>query len=142
MLFRSDVENLQALELDDTYVEQRLYLESLESKYDKNRYTLCYNENNEDNKDFALWTENNTGKIMYNLNDNNSAYINGIGRKEKISSYVQFKVKEDALERILTRTVTEEERKTVAVQAVGTGYHEYLRTDNLWIHEEIGRAHV
>lgn len=140
VVYKIDVENLQALELDDTYVEQRLYLESLESKYDKNRYTLCYNENNEDNKDFALWTENNTGKIMYNLNDNNSAYINGIGRKEKISSYVQFKVKEDALERILTRTVTEEERKTVAVQAVGTGYHEYLRTDNLWIHEDNIRA--
>ena len=35
VVYKIDVENLQALELDDTYVEQRLYLESLESKYDK-----------------------------------------------------------------------------------------------------------
>lgn len=140
VVYSIDVKNTETLYIDNKYVEQRLYLDSLVNSYDTNRYKLCNNENNSDNSDFALWSEAGEGKASYDVNHNNSAYKDGMGKLETKTSYIQFKIKEQALEKILQGGLTREDVEQAPTIATATGYHEYLRTDNLWKHEDNIRA--
>lgn len=140
-IYSIDVTNTDTTEIDDNYVEQRLYLEenSLISSYDTDRYELCNNENNSDKSDFALWSDAGNGKAKYDIYNENSVYKNGIGRQETTKSYVQYKVKQDTLRTILS-TGKDENSDRVPTKVDAIGYHEYLRTDNAWEHNDNVRA--
>lgn len=136
VVYRIDVENNTRIYIDNNYNEQKLYLDSLTNNYDTNRYELCTGENNEDSQDFALWSNTSEGVANYDVNNQNSAYKNGITDEETISSYIQFKIKEEALERLLTIGAVGEDIESAPTIATATGYHEYLRTDNVWVHDD------
>ena len=140
VVYSVDVKNLETMYVDNKYTEQRLYLESLVNTYDTSRYELCSNENNEDKADFALWTKTQDGKASYDVNNANSVYRNGLAKQETKRSYIQFRVKEEALEKILTKTLKEEDIEKAPTVATARAYHEYLRTDNAWEHNDNVRA--
>lgn len=140
VVYSIDVKNTETMYEDDLYTEERLYLESLVNEYDTKRYVLCNNENNTDKTDFALWKDDGNGKASYDVNNENSVYRNGMGKQETKTSYIQYKIKEEALKRILEKKVTEGELEEAPTVATALGYHEYLRTDNVWVHNESVRA--
>lgn len=140
VVYSVDVKNLETMYVDNVYTEQRLYLESLVNTYDTSRYELCNNENNDDKADFALWTKTQDGKASYDVNNANSVYRNGLAKQETKRSYIQFRVKEEALEKILTKTLKEEDIEKAPTVATARAYHEYLRTDNAWEHNDNVRA--
>mgnify|MGYP004496598329 FL=1 len=141
-IYSIDIKNLEKQEEDDTYVEKRLYLEKLENKYDTDRFELSTDENNDEHKsDFKLWSDSN-GTASYDINNENSVYRNGIGTGEQdtVTSYIQFRVKDEAVKQILNRNIPEEQLKKAASVTTAEGYHEYLRTDNAWVHSDDVRA--
>ena len=140
VVYSIDVKNLETMYVDNVYTEQRLYLDSLVNTYDTSRYQLCNNENNEDKTDFALWSDIGDGKASYDVKNENSAYKNGMAKQEISTSYIQFKLKDEALKKILEKSLTEEDIENAPTIASATGYHEYLRTDNAWVHNEEVRA--
>ena len=143
VVYRIDVTNTETEKDDDRYVEQRLYLNSMENKYDINRYDLSNesNGNNEiENKQFALWSNNN-GQATYDLSSQDNVYKDGIKPNETKSSYIQFKVKEDALERMITKTMTDKDTESAPTVATANAYHEYIRTDNVWDKENSKKAY-
>ena len=140
VVYSIDVTNNETMYLDDLYTEERLYLDSLVNTYDTNRYELCTNENNSDKSDFALWRDKGNGKASYDVNNENSVYRNGMAKQEKKTSYIQFRIKEEALRRILQDRVTDGELENAPTVATASAYHEYLRTDNVWVHDENVRA--
>lgn len=135
VVYSIDVKNNETMYLDDLYTEERLYLDSLVNSYDTSRYELCTNENTSDKSDFALWSDKD-GVASYDVNNENSVYKNGIGKQETETSYIQFRIKDEALRRILERKVTEGELENAPTVATALGYHEYLRTDNVWVNNE------
>lgn len=142
VVYRIDVKNNKPTYLDSVYYEQRLYLDSLVNNYDTSRYELCNNENNSDQSDFALWTNVKDGQAKYDVNNDKSVYKNGISAKdETISSWIQFKIKDEALDRILKNNLTDGDVENAPTQAEVTAYHEYLRTDNAWKHNDSVRAY-
>ena len=140
VVYSIDVTNNETMYLDDLYTEERLYLDSLVNTYDTDRYELCTNENNSDKSDFALWRDEGNGKASYDVNNENSVYRNGMSKQEKKTSYIQFRIKEEALRRILQDRVTDGELENAPTVATASAYHEYLRTDNVWVHDENVRA--
>lgn len=140
VVYSIDVTNTDTTYIDNLYYEQRLYLESLTNSFDTERYTLCTNENNEDKTDFALWKDDGNGTASYDVNAENSAYIGGMGKQETTTSYIQFKIKEEAVQRLLQNNISETERKNAPTKVTVKAYHEYLRTDNAWKHDENVRA--
>ena len=133
------VANNEVTNVDDRYVEQRLYLDSLTNYYDETRYELSTEANgtDEENKQFALWNGEN-GTASYNLNDANSAYKDGMGTTENDktrTSLIQFRIKDEELTSLLNRkeSLENEEKPTTTL---ARAYHEYLRTDNVWVDDQ------
>ena len=73
------------------------------------------------------------GTASYDVNNSNSVYKDGMAPQETKTAYIQFRVKEDALRKMLTRTLTEDDIESAPTVATASAYHEYLRTDNVWI---------
>ena len=134
-IYKINVQNTDTVNIDNQYVEERLYLDSLESTFDTDRYELCTDQNNEDKSDFALWSNAGDGKAKYDVNNNNSQFKDGITKLETKTSYIQFKLKDAAVKRILTNS-TEPNIERAPTVATAKGYHEYLRTDNAWNHND------
>lgn len=130
------VKNNENTKVDDRYVEQRLYLDSLINDYDASRYDLCTTENNSDSSDFALWSGNN-GTASYDLKNADNVYKNGIEPGDTKTSFIQFRMKDKTLEDMLKRTEEQEkdyiENDAPPTLATAKAYHEYLRTDNVWV---------
>ena len=138
VVYKISVTNTTTLNIPKVYREEKLFLNSLTNLYDTNRYDLCNNENNVDSTDFALWSNSGNGTASYSVNDSNSVYKNGIIGGNTISSYIQFKVKEPALERILSgESITNGEDDKEASKAASRAYHEYLRLDNVWNEDQV-----
>ena len=140
VVYSIDVKNLETMYVDNVYTEQRLYLDSLVNTYDTNRYELCNNENNSDKSDFALWQDLGNGKASYDVNNENSVYKNGMAKQETKTSYIQYRIKDEALKKILEKSLTYEDIEKAPTIATASGYHEYLRTDNAWVHNKDVRA--
>ena len=140
VVYSIDVKNLETMNVDNIYSERKLYLDSLVNTYDTNRYELCNNENNSDKSDFALWSNDGDGKASYDLANENSVYKNGMNQQETTRSYIQFKIKQDALKKILEKGLNAEDIENAPSVATTSGYHEFLRTDNAWTHSNDVRA--
>ena len=160
VVYSISVKNLTAMYVDNVYREQRLYLDSLTNTYDTNRFELCTEDDNSDRnyKEFYLWSDKDkTGTASYDIYEQNedakkmykenydSAYKNGISNAtyneknepvpNEITSHIQFKVKDEAVEKILTGELKEEEINKAATIVNASAYHEYQRTDNAWVHD-------
>lgn len=135
-VYSIDVKNLETMNVDNIYSEQKLYINSLVNTYDAGRYELCNNENNSDKADFALWSNDGNGKAKYDVSNENSVYKDGMNKQESKTAYIQFKVKQEALKKILEKSLSYEDIENAPTVATAEGYHEYLRTDNAWIHDE------
>ena len=139
VVYKIGVTNTNTTNIDDIAVEQKLYLTSLTNTFDTARYELSTESNgNNDNENnqFKLWSVQGN-KATYNVNDNNSAYKDGMAKNETKTSYIQFRIKEDALEKILTKTLTEGDIENAPTVAETLGFHEYLRTDNVWDNNDV-----
>ena len=133
VIYKINVQNTETTNIDDVYVEYRLYLESLINTFDTNRYELAPTENPEDanSSQFKLWSvQNNTA--TYDLNSNENVFKEGLTPNEIKSTYIQFRVKDEALGKVLRRELTEGDIESAPTVAKIKGFHEYLRTDNLW----------
>ena len=133
-IYRIDVTNSESVNIDNLYKEQMLYLKSLTTSYDQNRYELCTNENNSDKSDFGLWEKDGEGNAKYNINSENSSFKKGISSGQTSKAYIQFKVQQGALKQILENNIDDKDLKQAPSIATAEGYHEYIRTDNLWVH--------
>ena len=133
VVYGISVTNNDTSSIDDIYNEQKLYLNSLVNNYDNERYELCTNENLGDSSDFNLW-KNGENYAVYDIE--NGKYKNGIASGETITSYIQFKIKKDHLRNMLERnSEAKNGLEKAPTVAKASGYHEYLRTDNVWNEE-------
>lgn len=134
VVYSIGITNTTTTNIDDIAVEQKLYLTSLTNTFDNARYELSTeangNSDNENNQ-FKLWNAQGN-KATYSVNDGNSAFKDGMTKNETKTSYIQFRIKEEALEKILTKTLTEGDIENAPTVAETEGFHEYLRTDNVW----------
>ena len=138
------VENNTITQEDDIYYEKNLYLSELKATYDTDRFELSKDAigDAEENKQFKLW-EGENGQAYFTLDETEekgNVFANGIEpniqkepnqpSKRKIT-HIQFKVKNDVVNKILTNPELVNNSKS-ATQVFAKGYHEYLRTDNVW----------
>ena len=129
------VKNNTTTNIDDKYVEQKLYLSELNASYDSNRFELSTAEigDENENKEFKLWSLNNN-KLVFNKDatvEDGNKFANGIAPLAVETTHIQFRVKDDMVRNILTNPKLVNDSQ-VPTQVSVIGYHEYLRTDNLW----------
>ena len=138
VVYSIGVQNVANDKEDNRYVEQKLYLNSLSNTFDSRRYELCTDKNMEDKEaaQFKLWTTDNkpgeNGEIVAKYDIQKGVYKDGIDPDKTIKSYIQFKMKDEMLKTILEGNLTEEIVEKVPTWATANGYHDYLRTDNVW----------
>ncbi len=138
VVYSIGVQNLANNKEDNRYVEQKLYLNSLTNTFDSRRYELCTDKNMDDKEatQFKLWTTDNktgeNGEIVAKYDIQKGVYKDGIDPDKTIKSYIQFKMKDEMLKTILEGNLTEEIVERVPTWATANGYHDYLRTDNVW----------
>lgn len=138
-VYRITVTNTEGMEIDDIYNEKKLYLSNLTNTF-KDIFELeteHKGRNDTETEQFKLWepddTASNTAK--YNLNDDRNVFKDGIEHNKPIKSYIQFKVNDTEIENLLLSGKSSKEIET-ATQVIAKGYHEYLRTDNVWVDDE------
>ncbi|MBO4816060.1 MAG: hypothetical protein J5507_03965 [Clostridia bacterium] len=130
------VKNNTTTHIDDIYNEQKLYLSELKTAYDSNRFELSKAQigSNQENQEFNLWNDSGDG-VTFNINaeeKDGNVFANGIAENETKTTHIQFRLKDDIVRRILTDPDSIDNTKP-ATQVYGRGYHEYLRTDNVWV---------
>ena len=134
VVYKIDITNNTTFNYKYLYQEQKLYLNSLISNYDTNRYILDKNYDSENNQDFALWGSNNNGSASYNINDTHSKLKDGLEPNRTVSTYIQYRVTDDALTGLLYKSQDEINRiySTSPTKVTVNGYHTYLRSDSAW----------
>lgn len=125
VVYRIDVTNTVGENTKELYQQpDTLHLISVENRYDTNRYTLISDE---------IWEDkNNSGTAIMNstaINKMNNGTA-GIASENTSTEYIQFRVKKDAITKILEnpRGIIEEFPTTVKTSA----YHNYYRDDYMW----------
>ena len=139
LVYSIDVKNNMTDPIDDIYNEGKLYLTSLKAEYDKNRFSLSNDQignEEKENTQFGMWTGEN-GIATYSLGAENDEYKNGIESENIGTTYIQLKMNNDFVNKILTGDPDELDALQGpgkwATKANANGYHEYLRTDNVWV---------
>ena len=131
VVYKIDVKNTTTLDMEDLYKEQSLHLNSLTNNYDTSRFELSNavlpGDDENISRDFSKWTGG-SGTASYDINDSNKKFISGIGKGETETVYIEFKVTDDALNRL----VTEKELGESPTKAKSIGYHTYTRKDKNW----------
>ena len=147
------VENPTITQEYDTYYEKKLYLSELNATYDTDRFELSKDEigDAEENKQFKLWRGEN-GQAYFNLEETEekgNVFANGIepniqkelNQPSKIkTTHIQFKVKKEIIKQILS-DINSVNNTEVPTKVFAKGYHEYLRTDNVWIDNKNVKAY-
>lgn len=141
VIYSVNVENLEEYDYNDIYYEERLFLDKLENSFDTSRYELATDANLDDSHsaDFKLWSAKD-GVASYDVNS--GVFKDGIGVHETKSAFIQLRVTNDALMKILTDPEISPESKTKYImenaptKAKTNAYHEYLRTDNVWVNND------
>ena len=138
LVYSIDVRNNMTDSIDDVYNEGKLYIKDLKVEYDSNRFTLSNEQigTDDENKQFNMWTSAN-GVAKYNKGSENDVYKNGLNSEETKTSYIQLRMNNDFVNKILQGNKEELDALQGpgkwATWAGATGYHEYLRTDNVWV---------
>ncbi len=138
VVYRIDITNTTVYNIPELYEENKLRISSLKNYYDGNRYVLekVYDlkNNNEITKDFDDWSEGadttRNGKDVKVATYNLDKYKDGIGKNNTITSFIEFRVKDDAIKKILENPNGIIEEYPTEVES--NGYHEYTRKDYSW----------
>ena len=135
-IYSISVGNSETENNNKIYYENKLYLNSLKINYDTDRFDLDKESNKSyvNSGDFNLWSKESEGKASYAVDK--GVYKDGIESGTTKTSYIQFRVKNDALIKLLNNNVSDEQLRRAASIATANGYHEYTRTDELWRHDE------
>ena len=126
--YRIDVTNTMGENTKELYQQtDKLILTRIENQYDTKRYELV---------DSNWKDENGSGTATMNDNYKQTVYNNGVGSNDTATSYITFKVKEEALEKILENPdgIIEENPTKITTEA----YHTYYRDDYMW--ENLGKT--
>ena len=130
VVYRIDIKNTTTLDLDDLYKEEKFYLTSLTNTFDTSRYELSKQtsgDKQEISKHFNEWRVTRQGEAQYNISSN-TKLITGLGKNETGTAYIEFKVKDEALKKLITEKQLSESPTVV----VTSGYHKYQRKDKNW----------
>ena len=130
VVYKIEVTNNTTTQIDSLYSEKSLYLTKLTNSYDTSRFELSHDKLDGDesiSSDFDKW-KGTSGTASYDLNDSNKQFKNGIDKGQTESVYIQFKVTDSALNKL----VTEEQLGESPTIAKSEGYHKYTRTDKNW----------
>ena len=140
-VYRITVQNDETMNLSNNYVEEKLFLNSLENTYDSNRYILATDDNPNDvnSNQFKLWSSQANNVAKYNVNADNN-FANGIEKNDGsgndnncVSTYIQLKMKDDAKNAILNGNYPDEGlSETAPTKTTANAYHDYIRTDYVW----------
>ena len=138
VVYKISVKNSTTHNLPDIYTEQALQLTSLTNQFDTSRYEL----NKDDLGDEAINSEINRWRISsdsnstaeYEIKESNRAFKTGIKPNSIESTYIQFKVTQDSLTNLLTKSKDELESifSRAPTVAKASGYHIYTRKDKNW----------
>lgn len=138
VVYRIDVKNTTTINNSDLYVEKGLYLDNLINEYDSSRFELSSDVLDGDKQnisdDFALWKNVEDGddtKASFDINVSNKKYKlgnDGIEPNGVESTYIQFKVTDNALNQLLEK----EDLEHAPTTSTSYGYHIYTRDDKNW----------
>lgn len=130
------------------YNEQALELKSLVNNYNQqtddglgiNKYVLDTESYVKDidganDSQFKCWKANSDNQATFDVNNQNSAFKDGIAPEETKSTYIQFRVTDDALNTLVLNDLTRDETKKFfkcASDIKTEAWHRYLRNDSYW----------
>lgn len=141
VVYKVMISNNTTYNLEDLYKEYTLRLTNLSYEYDSTKYQL-------DNKDIGYensgytgtneqtyidnikntinnWNEADNNKLEWDLSNKNRVRAGHVG-----GVYVQFKVKDEALNELLQST--DGKLPEIKTKAIATGYHIYNRKEKTW----------
>ena len=140
VVYKISVINNTIHNLPDIYTEQALHLTSLINQFDTYRYelnndTLEYEDKDEKdtiNSEIKKWSSDSNSTAKYDIRG--SSFERGIAPNTKESTYIQFKVTQDSLTDLLTKTKEELDKifEKAPTVAIAKGYHSYTRKDKNW----------
>ena len=135
VIYRIDIKNTETqnytMKKESTnnpvsYVEVDLRVTNLYNQYDTSRYEIDRDyDSNEFGGDFKNWADDGSGKVKYT----GDKLKDGILPNRTKTVYVQFKVKKEALNNLLTKKETYENKPTTVS---ATAYHNYWKADYVW----------
>ena len=141
VVYKINVQNLTNFATnEDYYIEQGLYLEKLTNDFDTSIYQLSNEklagDDEEIAKDFDKWslTQGESGQVTFDIKSSDKKYKEGnagIKYEEVESTYIQYKVTDEALAQIASKKEGDEDLKTRTI-ATSYGYHAYTRKDKNW----------
>ena len=120
VVYRIDITNTTAYNIEELYKEQKLHITNVTNNFDKNRYEL-HDKN---------WSVEADGKASIASSYLEQIYGKGIAKDKTSTSFIEFSVKHDAIEKILNNPTGIIEEFPTEVTA--NGYHEYERQDYSW----------
>ena len=130
VVYKISVHNNTAENEEDIYSEQALCLKSLINTYDTSRYELSHDKLSGDDEGIhnaiSRWSNTSANTAQYNIND--TKFSQGIESGGTESTYIQFKVTDQAL----TSLLTDEQLGESPTVAKSVGYHKYTRKDKNW----------
>ena len=153
VIYKISVYNSQPAEVRDfagkyVYNEQALELKSLVNNYNQqtddglgiNKYVLdtesyVKNIDGANDSQFKCWKANSDNQATFDVNNQNSAFKDGIAPEETKSTYIQFRVTDEALNTLVRNDLTRDETKKFfkcASDIKTEAWHRYLRNDSYW----------
>ena len=153
VIYKISVHNSQPAEVRDfagkyVYNEQALELKSLVNNYNQqtddglgiNKYVLDTESYVKDidganDSQFKCWKANSDNQATFDVNNQNSAFKDGIAPEETKSTYIQFRVTDEALNTLVRNDLTRDETKKFfkcASDIKTEAWHKYLRNDSYW----------
>ena len=146
VVYKIDIQNTTSINDENLYVEKGLYLTQLVNTYDSSRFQISSDilpnadeEEKNISNDFSFWNdaednENTSSKekiASFNINNSNKAYKprnGGIQPNQTESTYIQYKVTDNALNQLLSKG----ELEHAPTASTSYGYHIYERKDKNW----------
>lgn len=139
VVYKIDIKNTNSNNIEELYMEKEkgLKITSLKNYYDGKRYTIEKNYGVNTNPDFGKWSDEanakRNGKDVKVVEFNIDKYKDGIDYQDgndTISSFIEFRVKDDAINKILENPQGIVEEYPTVAEAIG--YHKYQRKDYSW----------
>lgn len=136
VVYKIDIKNTTTVNNEDLYVEKGLYLNKLENTYDSSRFQISGDklagDDDEIANDFKLWNDSGDNQTAsFNIADSNKAYKPenaGIAPNETESTYIQYKVTDNALNQLLDKG----DLAHAPTVSTSYAYHIYTRKDKNW----------
>lgn len=154
VIYKISVHNNQPAETRDfaknyLYNEQVLELKSLVNNYNQQtddglgsirKYELDTESyvdtiDGANDSQFKCWKANSDNQATFDVNNQNSAFKDGIAPKGTKSTYIQFRVTDEALNTLVRNDLTRDETKNFfkcASDIETTAWHKYSRNDSYW----------